>query len=120
MRAGRLVLACLLAGVTATVAACGSSSAGGPDTRPSPPAAAGVTVRMTAALAFAPAAVTVAPGDEVTWTNPSQVTHNVKGEAFFSRVIEPGAVYRHRFAKAGSYRYLCTFHPGMEGTVTVR
>lgn len=116
----RAALACLLAGVTASVAACGSSSAGGPDTRPSPPAGRAATVRMTESLRFAPASLTVAPGDEVTWTNPSQVTHNVKGTGFFSRVIEPGAVYRHRFTQEGSYRYLCTFHPGMEGTVTVR
>ena len=75
---------------------------------------------MTDALTFTPRSITVAPGTTVIWTNSSAVTHNVKGDGFFSRVVEPGDGYRHRFAEPGAYDYLCTFHPAMKATIVVR
>lgn len=123
MRRPRLALACLLAVGILPAAGCGGSSSGDATTTSSSTtasAASGMTVEMTDDLRFAPKAITVSAGDTVTWTNPSDVTHNVKGDGFFSRVVEAGGMYRHRFATAGSFAYVCTFHPGMAGTVTVR
>ena len=34
--------------------------------------------------------------------------------------IEPGATFQHKFAKAGTYDYVCTVHPGMKGSVLVQ
>jgi len=34
--------------------------------------------------------------------------------------IEPGKTFTHKFPKAGTYKYVCSVHPGMEGTVKVR
>jgi plastocyanin len=71
-------------------------------------------------LRFEPRELTVARGTTVTFRNVGKVTHNAKGKTFFSRVVEAGGSYRHRFDQAGTFEYLCTFHPGMEGTLTVR
>ena len=109
------VLAALTASVT--MAACG----GGGGEKESPAAAspaAGVTIDMVD-LAFKPRAVTIERGQTVTFRNRGKVTHNAKGKGFFSRVVEPGGSYRHTFKAAGTFEYLCTFHPGMEGTLTV-
>jgi plastocyanin len=34
--------------------------------------------------------------------------------------MESGESFRLQFPRAGSYAYLCTFHAGMAGIVTVR
>lgn len=81
--------------------------------------AAGPVIDM-ADIRFDPPRLTVAAGDTVTFRNVGQLTHNAKGEAFFSRVVEPGASYSRTFEEAGTFEYVCTFHPGMEGTLTVR
>jgi len=80
---------------------------------------AGATIEMVD-LRFVPAALTVERGQTVTFVNRGKVTHNAKGKSFFSRVVEPGGSYRHTFDRAGTFAYVCTLHPGMEGTVTVR
>jgi plastocyanin len=79
----------------------------------------GTTVDMVD-LAFEPRALTIKRGQRVTFRNRGKVTHNAKGKTFFSRVVEPGGSYRHTFKRAGTFEYLCTFHPGMEGKLTVR
>jgi plastocyanin len=84
-----------------------------------PAAAAPAAAVEMADLRFEPRDLTVKRGTTVTFRNVGKVTHNVKGKSFFSRVVEPGASYRHRFDEAGAFDYVCTFHPGMEGTLTV-
>jgi plastocyanin len=80
------------------------------------------TVQETAALAFDPASATVSSGGVVLWTNPGTVPHNVTFDAnpeITSGTMSPGDRYEVRFTKAGRYSYHCTFHPGMNGSVTV-
>ena len=69
---------------------------------------------------FEPAEFEAKRGEPVTWENEGEQIHNVKGDGFFSRAIEPGASYEFEFAKRGSYEYVCTLHPQMTGEVTVR
>jgi plastocyanin len=81
----------------------------------------GTEVSM-ADIAFDPAEVTVSAGDTVTWTNDDSVGHDVTADSFSSG--EPGAMasgdtFEHTFEEAGSFDYVCTVHPGMEGTVVV-
>ena len=72
-------------------------------------------------LRFAPADVTVAPRERVTFFNAGRVTHNAKGAGFFTRVVEPGSAKTVRAPRrAGRHLYVCTFHPGMEAFLTVR
>jgi plastocyanin len=60
---------------------------------------------------FAPTTVRVPAGTTVTWRNAGRTDHTVKGRGFFSRAVAPGASWSHRFARAGSYDYVCTLHP---------
>jgi len=68
---------------------------------------------------FAPTDFEAKPGEIVRWENEGDQIHNVKGDEFFSRAIEPGAGYEFKFAKAGTYEYVCTLHPQMQGKVVV-
>lgn len=78
------------------------------------------TVKETDSLKFDPSSISVKVGDVVEWVNSSSVPHNVtfdNGPA--SPTMNSGDKFELKFVKAGSYHYVCTFHPGMEGTVTV-
>jgi plastocyanin len=79
-------------------------------------------------IAFNPSDITVAKGGSVTWTNDDSVGHDVTKESgpgpdFKSGDpggIAPGSDFTQKFDTAGSIKYVCTVHPGMEGTVTVK
>jgi plastocyanin len=78
-------------------------------------------------ISFQPSNVTVAKGGSVTWTNDDSVGHDVTKESgpgpeFKSG--DPGGIgggdaFTQKFNTPGSIKYVCTVHPGMEGTVTV-
>ena len=73
-------------------------------------------------FSFSPRTVELKAGQSVTWKNAGQTAHTVKGPGFFStRAMDPGGSYSHRFARPGTYPYLCTLHPTlMKGVVVVR
>jgi plastocyanin len=73
-------------------------------------------------IAFNPAEVTVGVGDTVTWTNNDSVDHDVTADSFSSGDpggMAPGDTFEHTFEEAGTFDYVCTVHPGMEGSVVV-
>jgi plastocyanin len=85
-------------------------------------ATAAQTVQETGALKFDPASVTLSSGGVVQWTNGGSAPHNVTFDAnpeLTSGTMGPGDKYQVKFTRAGQYPYHCTFHPGMDGTVTV-
>ncbi|MGO9197209.1 MAG: plastocyanin/azurin family copper-binding protein [Acidimicrobiales bacterium] len=60
-------------------------------------------------------------GTVVTVVNHDGVTHTwtaIDG-TFDSGPIKPGASYSFTFTKAGTYRYHCTIHTFMKGTIIV-
>jgi len=134
-RAIALLFACLALGLV--VAGCGggddnNSDSGSSDTKEQPAPKAedtgggggggGAQVSMKD-IKFNPSTVTIKAGGTVTWTNDDSVGHDVTADDFDSGSaggIEPGATFQHKFAKAGSYAYVCTVHPGMKGTVKVK
>lgn len=68
---------------------------------------------------FTPADLTVETGTEISWIwDDGSVSHNVVGEDFTSNIQTEGT-FTHTFTQAGTHGYVCTLHPGMEGTVTV-
>jgi plastocyanin len=70
---------------------------------------------------FSKASLSVKTGDTVEWSNTGSTEHTVKGPGFFSKAIEPGAKFAHRFDRAGTFRYICTLHPeAMRATIVVR
>ncbi len=89
-------------------------------------AAAAVTQVLAAIVAvdivddaFRPASISVPAGTTVTWTNRGGSSHTVTGTGFDSVMTRPGATFSFTFATAGTFRYVCSFHSGMSGTVVV-
>lgn len=70
-------------------------------------------------FSFKPDALTVHQGDTVVFQNDDDVTHNVTGDSLKSGDIGAGKSWKYTFSKAGTYTYVCTYHPGMQGTITV-
>lgn len=87
----------------------------------------GVKVSMKA-IQFNPKSVTVSKGGTVTWTNDESVGHDVTktgGPGADFKSGEPGAMqagdtFKQKFATAGKVDYVCTVHPSMTGSVTVK
>lgn len=67
---------------------------------------------------FAPEEVVVETGTEVTWIWEGRVVHDVSGDGFQSEIMVEGT-FTHTFDDEGAFHYVCTLHPGMEGTVYV-
>lgn len=65
--------------------------------------------------------VEIEAGEAVRWRNPSRENHTVVSSTglFSSGALFPRDRYTHRFADPGTFRYHCTLHPGMRGTVRV-
>ncbi|HWI21094.1 MAG TPA: plastocyanin/azurin family copper-binding protein [Baekduia sp.] len=84
-------------------------------------AGAGVAISMKD-IQFDPKDQTAKVGDKVTWTNDDSVDHNVtatEGEDFKSDNFGNGETFSYTLDKAGTIKYTCTLHPGMDGTLTV-
>ena len=73
-------------------------------------------------FAFSPMAITVPAGTTVSWTNKDGEPHTVTSlEGLFrSGALDTGDSFKFKFVKAGVYKYVCSIHPRMTGTVTVK
>jgi plastocyanin len=71
---------------------------------------------------FAPAKVTIKKGQSVTWKFVKDpAPHNVKGSGGIKSKSKISAgSYTKKFTKAGTFKYSCTIHPNMKGTVVVK
>jgi plastocyanin len=72
-------------------------------------------------FAFEPSTLSVAIGSEVTWVNADEEPHLVVGPAgdFKSQPLDTGDRFSFRFDKPGTYKYFCSLHPHMTGTIVV-
>ncbi|WP_239003961.1 cupredoxin domain-containing protein [Nocardia panacis] len=82
-----------------------------------------ITVEVSA-MKFSPTDLTVKVGDTVTWLFRDRVPHTVQGigdkaMGINSPIIQKGE-WSYTFTLPGTYRYLCSLHPEMRGTVTVQ
>ena len=71
---------------------------------------------------FAPKDATVKVGQKVKWVNQDTAPHDATDEKtgqFKSDQFGKGESYEFTAKKAGKIAYVCTLHPGMEGTLTV-
>lgn len=85
----------------------------------SPSLAANRTVKVDDDF-FAKKSVTINKGNRVTWRWVGSSAHNVVGKGFNSGVRGKGFVFKKKFRKKGTFKYVCTIHPGMNGKVVVR
>jgi plastocyanin len=70
---------------------------------------------------FTPAAVQVAQGSTVTWTNNGPSNHTATSDtgAWDSGPLQPGKTFSFKFNSPGTFTYHCSIHPSMKGTITV-
>ena len=71
---------------------------------------------------YAPMALTVSAGTTVTWHNLDGEPHTVVsvGGAFRSAALDSGETFAFTFTKPGTFKYVCSIHPKMVATVTVK
>ena len=69
---------------------------------------------------FAPAEVQVPVGGSVVWTNNDTQPHTATSAgAFDTGSLQPQTSVTVAFPTAGTFAYICSFHPFMTGTVVV-
>jgi len=135
-----MLMACLALGLV--VAACGDDDddeggsadtteeqapAGGGGDEQQAPAGEAVEVEIKD-FAFNPDSVEVSKGATITWTNDDSAGHDVTktggpGPEFSSGDpggLSQGATYEETFNTAGKIDYVCTVHPQMKASITVR
>src|SRR5918992_3905716 len=71
---------------------------------------------------FSPASIAVSVGDTVTWTNNGPTAHSATASdgSFDTGTFPRGQSRSHTFDAPGTFSYICTPHPFMKGSVTVR
>jgi plastocyanin len=119
------LLAALLA--TALLAGCGGDDNGPGEAMQGKPASA-ASARTTATIkivdfVYDPTPATVKAGQKISIPNaddaPHTITDSGSGKAFDSGTIKGKATGSLTIAKAGTYTYICEFHPFMKGELTV-
>jgi plastocyanin len=69
---------------------------------------------------FAPAELKAKVGDTVTWTNHDDIPHTVVSAGKFrSKTLDTDNSFSFTFTAAGDYKYFCSLHPHMSGTIKV-
>lgn len=72
-------------------------------------------------MQFVPAEVIASPGDTIVWVNEDIVPHTATAAGVFdSGVIASQAEWRLVVKDGGAIGYVCTLHPTMKATLTVR
>jgi plastocyanin len=73
---------------------------------------------------FGPATITVSRGTTITWTNKDDDPHTVVADGdpklFKSGALDTDDSFTFTFTDAGTFKYFCTIHPRMQGTVIVQ
>jgi plastocyanin len=75
-------------------------------------------------FAFSPAILSVTPGTKVTWSNSDEDAHTVTsadaGATFKSAALDTDDKFSFTFNQPGTYKYFCSIHPHMVGTIVVK
>src|SRR5262245_22164269 len=71
-------------------------------------------------MCFTPNALTIQPGDSVTFVNTDPMIHNVGGTLWGSYDdLKPGDTFTATFDQPGIYPYACSYDFGMTGAIVV-
>lgn len=86
-----------------------------------PAAAASAVTILIKDFSFSPQTLTIAAGTTVTWKNLDGEPHTVRGpdEQVRSSALDQSESYSVKFDKPGTYKYGCSIHPRMSGTIVV-
>ena len=114
---------------TQSASSSSSTTSPTPTTSPSPSSSSSTQSPQTtssvtiANFAFTPASITVKKGTTVTWTNQDSTAHTVTEtdgqDGPKSSELGNGQAYSFTYNTAGTFKYHCSIHPDMTGTVTV-
>jgi plastocyanin len=114
--------AALLTLLALVAVGCGSDDAGGGGGGDKPTVLQNGEAIGMKSLKFEPAAVQAKVGQKITWRNEESIPHDVKadsGASFVSSTFGKGGTFSFTPDKAGTIKYECTLHPGMDGTIDV-
>jgi len=80
------------------------------------------TVVVAKSFMFSPTTLTVAAGTTVKWSNRDEEPHTVVSETglFRSPALDTNESFSFRFDEPGTYRFVCSIHPQMTGTIIVQ
>jgi plastocyanin len=107
--------------VASATSSASATAAAAPGTKVTGQTAA-QTVKETDQLQFNPTSARLKSGSVIEWMNSGSIAHNVTFDDYpgiSSGTMQGGDVFEVRFTQAGTYDYHCTFHPGMNGSLTV-
>jgi len=69
---------------------------------------------------FNPQQITVKAGTKVTFANHDDIPHTVvSAQNFKSKVLDTDQEFAFTFTTPGTYKYFCSLHPHMTGTIVV-
>jgi len=69
---------------------------------------------------FGPQELRVKAGTTVTWTNEDDIPHTVVSpNNFRSKALDTDGTFSFTFTTPGAYKYFCSLHPHMTGTIVV-
>jgi plastocyanin len=71
-------------------------------------------------LAFGSVPANLRVGDSILWVNRDVFLHSATSGGHFDIDLPPGAERKMRLTKAGRFAFICKYHPGMKGTLSVR
>ena len=112
-----LIVAVLAAGALAT--GCGGNGYGSKPAAAQSAETAAKIVEMTDST-FAPNRVDMKVGETVTFVDRDEIAHTATAEGTFdSGTLRQGDRFDFKATKAGTFDYVCIFHPGMTGKITV-
>ena len=122
VRALAVIAVCALA-----LAACGGDDEDGGNGGGEAPAAAsgcpeGAVVIAMRDIKFVPENATAKVGQEICWPNEDEIQHNAvaeEGADFESELYGKGETFTATVDQPVSVKYVCTIHPGMDGTIEV-
>jgi plastocyanin len=112
-----------LALVILGLAACGGDGDGAEQGASSDACPSGSVQIAMKDLKFAPEDASAQVGQEVCWFNEDTIAHNAVDEeagTFRSELFDKGQTFSFTPETAGTFPYVCTVHPGMTGTLTVK
>ena len=82
--------------------------------------AADATAVKIGNFTFGPQELKVKAGTTITWTNEDDMPHTVVSpNNFRSKVLDTEGAYSFTFTTPGTYKYFCSLHPHMTGTIVV-
>ena len=99
-----------------------TASAEAANTTAATTAAADATTISIREFMFTPTSMTVPAGTTVRWKNLDGEPHTVRSidSAFSSNALDENDSFAFKFDKPGTYRYVCSIHPQMVGTIIVK